>query len=62
MNPTIYSIVYGDQVVAGPFIDKETALAHCGPDEKVIEVLPSDQGYDDFLSYLGEDKREGTDE
>lgn len=48
----IYAAVRGDQVVGGPYPNRRLAESDCYEGEEVIEVLPSDQGYEEFKSYL----------
>ena len=48
----IYAVIRGNVVVAGPFPNKRLAAADCYKGEEVIEILPTDQGYDEFKSYM----------
>lgn len=49
----IYAVVRGDQVVGGPYPNRELADADCEAGEEVIEILPTVQGYEEFKSYMG---------
>lgn len=48
----IYAIVRDGQIVGGPYRYKQTADAYCYPGEEVIEILPTDQGYEEFKSCM----------
>lgn len=49
----IYAVVRGDQVVGGPYKYKWVADGARWDGEEVIEVLPTDQGYEELKSYMG---------
>lgn len=48
----IYAVVRGNEVVAGPYPTKRMALADTYKGEEVIEILPTDQGYEEFKSFM----------
>ena len=54
MDEPIYAIVRGDQVVGGPYKYKWVADGARWDGEEVIEVLPTDQGYEKLKSYMEE--------
>lgn len=49
---SIYAVVRGNQIVGGPYPNKRLAEADCYSDEDVIEILPTDEGYEEFKSYM----------
>lgn len=51
-NAPIYAVVRGDQVVGGPYPKRKIAEADCYKGEEVIEILPTDQGYDEFKASM----------
>lgn len=53
MQP-IYAVVRGDQVVGGPYPSRRLAEADKYEGEEVIEILPTDQGYKEFKSFMEE--------
>lgn len=52
MEQPIYAVVSGDQVVGGPYLTRQQAEAYCDSGEEVIEILPTDQGYEEFKSIM----------
>ena len=48
----IFAVVKGDMVTSGPFPNKRLAIADCYEGEEVIEILPEDDGYEEFKSYM----------
>lgn len=48
----IYAVVSGNQIVGGPYPNRRLADADCYNGESVIEILPTDQGYKEFKSYM----------
>lgn len=52
MEHPIYAVVSGDQVVGGPYPNRRLAEADCYAGEEVVEILPTDQGYEEFKSYM----------
>lgn len=48
----IYAIVRDGQVVGGPYPNRRLAEADCYKGEEVVEILPTDQGYEEFKSYM----------
>ena len=48
----IYAVVSGDQIVGGPYPNRKLAEADCYKGEEVIEILPTDQGYEEFKSCM----------
>lgn len=52
MEKPIYAVVRGNQVVGGPYPSRMLAEADCYEGENVIEILPTDQGYEDFKSFM----------
>lgn len=53
MEKPIYILVRGDQVVGGPYKYKWVADGARWNGEEVVEILPTDQRYEEFKSYLG---------
>lgn len=49
----IYILVRDGQVVGGPYRYEWIAKGARWEGEEVIEVLPTDQGYEEFKSYMG---------
>lgn len=47
----IYAVVSGDQIVGWPYPSRRLAEADRYKGEEVIEILPTDQGYEEFKSY-----------
>lgn len=52
MKEPVYAVVRGDQVVGGPYRYKWVADGYCFPGEEVVEILPTDQGYEEFKSFM----------
>lgn len=52
MDKPIYAVVRDGQVVGGPYPSKRLAEADRYNGEEVIEILPTDQGYEEFKSYM----------
>ena len=48
----IYAVVSDDGIVAGPYPNYRMAMSDCYAGEKIIEILPTDQGYEEFKSYM----------
>lgn len=48
----IYILVRGDEMIGGPYRYKWIADGYRYDGEEVIEVLPTDQGYDELLGYM----------
>lgn len=51
MEP-VYAVVRGNEIVGGPYPNKRLAEAACYYGEEVIEILPTDEGYEEFKSYM----------
>ena len=48
----IYVLVRDGQIIGGPYRYKQTADCYRYPDEEVIEVLPTDQRYEELKSRM----------
>lgn len=48
----IFAVVRGDQIVGGPYPNRWLAEADRYEGEDIIEILPTDQGYEEFKSYM----------
>lgn len=52
MEKSIYAVVNRDQIVGGPYPSRRLAEADCYEGEEIIEILPTDQGYEEFKSFM----------
>lgn len=48
----IYALVRDGQIIGGPYKYKWVATGYCYPGEEVIEILPTDEGYEEFKSFM----------
>ena len=52
MDKPIYILVRGDRIIGGPYRYEWVAKGACWDGEEVVEVLPTDQEYEELKPYI----------